>query len=89
MFSVHQPVEEELNVTLYDVVTLDVRVSLYFPLSVVLATLPTLVSANSILTFDLCAVHVVVTLAKLTPWSRTIIQLMILTYLCSKHYLPL
>jgi hypothetical protein len=66
LYSVHQPVEEELIVTPYDVVTLDVRVSLYFPLSVVLVTFPTLVSANSIITFELCAAHLVVTLAKLT-----------------------
>lgn len=66
MYSVHQPVEEELNVTFYDDVTLGVKVSLYFPLSVFLATFPTLICANSILTFELCAVHLVVTLAKLT-----------------------
>jgi len=65
LYSVHHPVEEELNVALYDV-TLVVSVSLYFPLSVVLATFPTLVRVNSILTFDLCAVHLVVTLTKLS-----------------------
>jgi len=61
--NVIQPVEEELYVILYDVVKLDVRVSLYFPLSVVLATFPTQVSTNSSLTFELFTVHLVATLA--------------------------
>jgi hypothetical protein len=51
--------KKSYNAVLYDVVKLDVRVSL----SAVLATLPPLVSGNSILTFELCAVHLVVTLA--------------------------
>jgi len=66
LYSVHQPVEEELNVTLYDVVTLDVKVSMYFPLSVVVAIFPTLVRANIMLTFDLRAVNLVITLTKLS-----------------------
>jgi len=66
LYSVHQPVEEELYVILYDAVKLYLRASLYFPLSVVLAAFPTPVNANNILTFELCAVHLVVALAKLT-----------------------
>jgi hypothetical protein len=65
LYSGHQPVEEELYVTLYDVI-LDVSISLYFPLRVVMATFRTLVSANSVATFELCAVHFVVTLANLS-----------------------